>query len=117
MPGQLKILTLALGVAASGACQAPDMAQQALVKGSITYRERIALPPSAIAQVLLNDTSASDALSRRSPFGRTGSAPSPPLSTCPTTRPGSSMTGTMPCRRESWTATGYCSSPINPILC
>jgi len=63
MPGPLKILALALGLAAPSACQAPDMAQQALVTGSITYRERIALPPSAIAQVLLHDASASDALS------------------------------------------------------
>src|SRR3546814_2409079 len=39
----------------------PGMAERMIVRGSLTYRERIALPPGSVAEVTLQDVSRADA--------------------------------------------------------
>ncbi|MBL0915676.1 MAG: YbaY family lipoprotein [Sphingopyxis sp.] len=71
------VATLGLSALALSACAATGEAanQQYTVSGSIAYRERIALPPSAQIEVRLDDVSLADAPSRtiaRQAFGADG---------------------------------------------
>ncbi len=54
----------AVGLSLAACAATPPAARSATVTGSITYRERIALPPSAQIEVRLDDISLADAPAR-----------------------------------------------------
>lgn len=59
---QLSVLALGVLACATGASTpAPTPASRATVTGTVTYRERIALPPGATVTVRLQDVSRADA--------------------------------------------------------
>jgi putative lipoprotein len=59
---RLSVLALAVLACATGASTpAPTPASRATVTGTVTYRERIALPPGATVTVRLQDVSRADA--------------------------------------------------------
>lgn len=73
----VRMLALGLSALALSACTTTGEAenQQFTVSGSIAYRERIALPPTAQIEVRLDDVSLADAPSRtiaRQAFGADG---------------------------------------------
>jgi putative lipoprotein len=61
-PWQLTVLALGVLACAAGASTpAPTPSARATVTGSVTYRERMALPPGATVTVRLQDVSRADA--------------------------------------------------------
>ena len=61
-PWQLTVLALGVLACSPGASSpAPTPSTRAVVTGSVTYRERVALPPGATVTVRLQDVSRADA--------------------------------------------------------
>jgi len=55
------IFVIAVALISSVSCWAQASGQQMNVTGTVTYRERLALPPDAAIDVRLEDTSVQDA--------------------------------------------------------
>jgi putative lipoprotein len=82
------ILMVLLGVLAACNAEAPDdsattgeeaTANMAQVTGTLMYRERIALPPGAVAEVWLLDTSLADAPAVEIAYQRINDPGNPPI--------------------------------------
>jgi len=75
---RLKAVAMASLTLMLAACQTTKAEPTATVRGEITYRERIAVPPGAQLEVLLLDVSRADARRRRSAASRCPTSDSRP---------------------------------------